>query len=469
MAKQDIGLVGLAVMGENLVLNIERNGFSVAVFNRTGAKTQAFAEGRAAGKNIVAIYSPEELVAALKKPRRVMLMVKAGDPVDDMIAQIKPHLEAGDIVIDGGNSFFKDTIRRGEALAAEGFQYIGTGVSGGETGALMGPAIMPGGPKEAYDAIEPIVTKIAAVTEDGPCVTYIGTGGAGHFVKMVHNGIEYGDMELIAEAYNVLKSALGITPPEMQKIFAEWKAGAMDSYLMDISTDILGTMDPDTGGPILDVILDQAGQKGTGKWTSQCALDLGVPIPTIDSAVSARIISAFKEQRVAASEVLQGPDEKYTGDAAELIEAIHEAMYCSKICSYAQGYALLREASTEYGWGLDFGEIARIWKGGCIIRARFLDDIKQAFGRDPDLPNLLVDPEFAGIVNARQARWRFAVQTTQSLGIPAPAFAASLNYYDSYRHGRVPANMIQAQRDYFGAHTYKRVDKEGSFHTQWEG
>jgi 6-phosphogluconate dehydrogenase len=468
MAKQQFGLVGLAVMGENLVLNIESRGFSVAVFNRTAEKTKAFAEGRAAGKNILPTYTFEELVGALERPRKIMLMVKAGQPVDDMIDQIKPHLEAGDILIDGGNSHYPDTERRSKALAADGILYIGTGVSGGESGALNGPAIMPGGAKEAYEAIEPIVTQIAAQTEDGACVTYVGPRSAGHFVKMVHNGIEYGDMELIAEAYNILKSALSLSPAQIQEIFGGWKDGLMDSYLMDITYDILGTTDPDTGEPLVEKILDKAGQKGTGKWTSQAALDLGVPTPTIDSAVSARIISAFKDERVAAEKILTGPDEKYVGDAHALIDAIHDAMYCSKICSYAQGFALMRGASAEYDYGLNFQEIARIWKGGCIIRAAFLDDIKEAFRRNPELPNLMVDAFFAKALNDRQDNWRFAVQTAQGLGIPLPAFAASLNYFDSYRHARVPANMIQAQRDYFGAHTYKRLDKDGDFHTEWE-
>lgn len=467
MAKQQFGLIGLAVMGQNLVLNIERNGFSVAVYNRTAERTRQFVEGPAAGKNIVGTYSIEEFVAALERPRKIMIMVKAGPPVDAVIEQLRPHLDKGDLIIDGGNSFFKDTIRRAESLEAEGFLYIGTGVSGGEEGALWGPAIMPGGKKEAYELVEPIFTKIAAQTDSGPCVTYIGPGGAGHYVKMVHNGIEYGDMQLIAEAYDIMATALGMSAMEMHEVFKKWKTGPLDSYLIDITTDILKTIDPDTGKPIVDVILDKAGQKGTGKWTSQSALDLGVPTPTINAAVESRIISAFKDERTAASKILQGPSSKFDGDREEFINKLHSALYASKIASYAQGMALLRHASSEYGFGLNYREIARIWKGGCIIRARFLDLIMKAFERNADLPNLLVDSEFSRLVNDAQEDWREVVSTAQRLGVPCLAMAASLANYDAYRRERLPANLTQAQRDYFGAHTYERVDKEGVFHTDW--
>ena len=467
MSKQKIGLVGLAVMGENLALNIESKGFSIAVFNRTTAKTEKFMAGRAKGKNIVGAKTIEELVGSLEKPRKIMLMVKAGGPVDAMIGSIVGHLEKGDLLIDGGNSFFKDTERRSKALAEKGILYIGTGVSGGEEGALYGPSIMPGGQREAYAMVEDILTKISAQTEDGPCCTYIGQGGAGHYVKMVHNGIEYGDMQLICEAYDILQTALGLSAAELSEIFGEWNKGELDSYLIEITEAVLARIDDDTGKALVDVILDKAGQKGTGKWTSQSALDLGVPTPTINAAVVARTMSSFKDERVAASKLLGGPEVGYKGDKAELIQAVREALYASKITSYAQGMALLREASREYGWNLQYGTIAKIWKGGCIIRAKFLDLIKQAYDRRADLPNLLVDKEFSDYVESRGDNWRMVVKLAVEMGIPVPAMSGSLAYFDSYRRARVPANLIQGLRDYFGAHTYERIDKEGNFHTEW--
>ena len=467
MAKQQIGLIGLAVMGQNLVLNIESKGFSVAVFNRTTSKTDDFIAAPAKGRNIVGAKTIEEFMGLLEKPRRIILMVKAGEPVDAFIETLIPLMDKGDLVIDGGNSFFKDTIRRNRSLADRGFLYIGTGVSGGEEGALKGPSIMPGGQKEAYDLVEPVLTKIAAQVDDGPCCTYIGPDGAGHYVKMVHNGIEYGDMELICEAYDIMKRALGMSAGQMHEVFAKWNKGPLDSYLIEITADILSKTDADTGKPIVDLILDKAGQKGTGKWTSQSALDLGVPTPTINSAVESRIISAYKDERVLASRLIKGPDGKYDGDIPKFIDALHGALYASKICSYAQGMALIKAASEEYNWNLDFAQIARIWKGGCIIRAAFLDRIKNAFVSKPGLKNLLLDPFFKDVVEKAQDDWRMVVKTAIDCGIPVLAMTASLAYFDAYRQARLSANLIQAQRDYFGAHTYQRVDKEGSFHTEW--
>ena len=467
MSKQKIGLVGLAVMGENLALNIERNGFPIAVFNRTTAKTENFIAGKAKGKKVLGAKTIEEFVGSLEKPRKIILMVKAGQAVDEMINSIVGHLDKGDLLIDGGNSFFKDTTRRGKELAQKGILYIGTGVSGGEEGALKGPSIMPGGPKEAYKMVEKILTKIAAQVDDGPCCTYIGAGAAGHYVKMVHNGIEYGDMQLISEAYDILKSALGMQAAELAEIFGEWNKGELDSYLIEITAAVLSKKDADSGKALVDVILDKAGQKGTGKWTSQSALDLGVPTPTINAAVVARTMSAFKDERVAASKILSGPKAKFSGEKNDLVQAVREALYASKITSYAQGMALLREADKEYDWNLNYGEIARIWKGGCIIRAKFLDLIKQAYQRNANLPNLLVDKEFSKAVVSRQDNWRKVIKIAVELGVPAPAMSGSLAYFDSYRRERLPANLIQAQRDYFGAHTYERVDKPGSFHTEW--
>jgi 6-phosphogluconate dehydrogenase len=469
MAKCDIGLIGLAVMGENLVLNMESKGFSVAVFNRTVEKVDKFIAGRAAGKNIVGAHSIEELVAALERPRKVMMLVKAGKPVDDFIDKVAPHLEPGDLIIDGGNSFFKDTIRRNKKLAEMGLLYIGTGVSGGEEGALKGPSIMPGGQPEAYKLVEPIFTKVSAQVDGDACCAYLGPDGAGHYVKMIHNGIEYGDMQLISEAYYLMKYALGMTEMEMHEVFASWNEGDLDSYLIQITSEILAKVDEETGAPVTEIILDRAGQKGTGKWTSQSALDLGVAAPTIAEAVFARCISAAKEERVAAEQILRGPKRTFKGDRAKFVEAIHQALYASKICSYAQGFQLMAAAAEEFGWDLNFGEIAMIWRGGCIIRAHFLDRIKQAFKTKKDLPNLLLNRYFRGIVHKAQAKWRKVVIEAAKLGIPVPAFSSALNYYDSYRRGRLSANMIQAQRDYFGAHTYQRVDKEGTFHTNWTG
>jgi len=464
---QQMGLIGLAVMGQNLVLNIESKGFSVAVFNRTGERTKEFVEGKAAGKNIKGCYTMAEFVASLERPRKIMLMVKAGQAVDDMLEQVVPHLEAGDILIDGGNSYFADTVRRGDALAEKGIRYLGTGVSGGEEGALHGPSIMPGGPREAYDQVAPIFQAIAAKTDDGPCVTYIGPGAAGHFVKMVHNGIEYGDMQLIAEAYDMLRSAIKIDAAELAEVFGRWNRGVLSSFLIEITARIFAKVDPETNKPLVELILDKAGQKGTGKWTSQVALDLGVATPTINTAVESRILSAYKDERVRASKVLKGPRLRYRGGRQELIDGVHDGLYASKICSYAQGMAMLRAASQEYNWNLNMGEIARIWKGGCIIRAAFLDKIKQAYQRDANLPNLLLDREFAEAIMSRQSPWRMVVQTAARMGVAVPAFAASLGYFDSYRRDRLPANLIQAQRDLFGAHTYERVDKPGTFHTEW--
>lgn len=463
----DIGLIGLAVMGENLVLNMLSKGFQVAVFNRTTARVDEFIAGPAAGLAVKGTHSLAELAASLEKPRRVMLMVKAGKPVDDMIEQILPYLEPGDILIDGGNSFFEDTRRRYHALAAKGFRFIGTGVSGGEEGALKGPSLMPGGDPEAYKTIAPLFTKIAAQVAGGPCCAYVGPDGAGHYVKMVHNGIEYSDMQLIAEAYYILRQAGGLTAPELHEVFERWNAGPLDSYLIEITRDIMAVVDAETGLPLVELILDKAGQKGTGKWTSQSALDLGIPTPAITEAVFARCMSAIKNERIKAATILKGPQGRWTGDREQLIQAVHDALYASKICSYAQGFALLAAASKEYGWNLKFGEISLLWRGGCIIRARFLDKIRDAFSNEPGLANLMLDPFFASVLAGSQDPWRFVLKTCRDLGIPTPAFNASLDYYDSYRQAVLPANLIQAQRDYFGAHTYERVDKPGTFHTEW--
>jgi len=468
MNKQQFGLIGMAVMGQNLVLNIERNGFSVAVYNRTAARTEEFMAGEAKGKNIQAAYQVEELVDALEKPRKIMLMVKAGEPVDDTIAQLKPYLEPGDLIIDGGNSFFGDTEQRARELAEAGINYIGTGVSGGEYGALWGPSIMPGGQPEAWEVVKPIFTAIAAKVNSEPCVTYIGPRGSGHYVKMVHNGIEYGDMQLIAESYDILKRIGGLSAAELHQVFGEWNQGELSSYLVEITADIFAKMDDETGQPLVEVILDEAKQKGTGKWTSQSALDLGAPTPTINAAVESRIVSAYKAERVAASQVLAGPEIKFDGDRAGLIRDLRDALYVAKICSYAQGFALLRAASQEYDYRLKYGEIARIWRGGCIIRAAFLNDIRAAFERNPDLSNLLMDAEFGQVVQSRQAALRRIIQTAVTNGVPCLAFSSALAYFDAYRIARLPANLTQAQRDYFGAHTYRRIDKEGVFHTEWQ-
>ncbi len=464
----DIGVVGLGVMGGNLARNMERNGFRVAGYDLDIGKGKAFINGPAAGKNVVLAESPEALMKLLKKPRRVLMMVPAGPPVDSAIAHLKSNLEPGDILIDGGNSFFLDTERRSKQLAGEGFHFVGVGVSGGEEGALWGPSIMPGGPREAWEALAPILRAIAAKAEDGePCVEYMGPGGAGHYVKMVHNGIEYGDMQLIAEVYDVLSRGLGMSALQLHDIFAEWNRGELRSYLIEITAAVLAKTDPETGRPMVDVILDEAQQKGTGKWASQNALDIGAPIPTIDAAVESRIISALKPERVIASRILHGPAPKYGGDPQRLIGAARDALYASKITSYAQGLALLRLASNEYGYGIRPGDVAKIWRAGCIIRATLLGDIMTAFKRDPDLVNLLLDGSFREAIEARQDAWRFAVQTATAMGIPVLAISSSLAYFDAYRSERLPANLTQAQRDYFGAHTYRRLDKPGVFHTEW--
>lgn len=463
----EIGLVGLAVMGQNLARNIAHKGFSIAVYNRTPAKVDEFLAAYGHEGDFGGAHTPQELVAMLKAPRKIMFMVKAGQPVDAMIEAFLPYLEPGDTLIDGGNSHFTDTRRRCRELEAKGFKFMGVGVSGGEEGALNGPSLMPGGNRTSYEGLAPIFTKIAAQVADGPCCSYVGDDGAGHYVKMVHNGIEYGDMQLISEAYFMMRELLGMGAAEIGEVFAKWNEGILDSYLIEITAKILKTIDPETQKPLVDVILDKAGQKGTGKWTSQDALDLGVPIPTIAEAVFARGMSAYKEERVAAEHILKGPEGKFTGDKAAFIEAIHSALYASKICSYAQGFALIRAAAKEYNWDINFGDMALLWRGGCIIRAVFLEEIKKAFARNPELPNLLVDSFFAGEIAKHQANWREAIIEAKRFGIPTPAFSASLDYYDGYRRSVLPANLIQGQRDFFGAHTYERVDKEGIFHTEW--
>ncbi|HBC89357.1 MAG TPA: phosphogluconate dehydrogenase (NADP(+)-dependent, decarboxylating) [Lentisphaeria bacterium] len=468
----DIGLIGLAVMGENLVLNMESKGFTVAVFNRTVSKVDDFMNARGKGKKFIGCHSLEDLSKNLAKPRKLMLMVKAGKPVDDFIELILPHIEKGDIIIDGGNSHFPDTVRRTKYLAEKGILYIGTGVSGGEEGALRGPSIMPGGNPAAWPHVKPIFQAISAKVGDGsPCCEWVGNDGAGHFVKMVHNGIEYGDMQMISEAYFLMKNILSMSADEMHDVFTEWNKGELDSYLIEISRDILKRKDPETGKYIIDIILDTAGQKGTGKWTSQAALDLGSPAPTIAEAVFARCVSAIKEERVAASKVLRGPasEFKHSGNKKEMIEDIRKALYASKICSYAQGYQMMKLAAAEYKWDLKYGEIALMWRGGCIIRAKFLGDIKAAFDKNPKLANLLLDPFFKKVIDDCQTSWRKVIATAVQLGIPVPAFSSALSYYDSYRSAQLPANMLQAQRDYFGAHTYERIDKPRGqfFHTDW--
>lgn len=469
MSKQQIGVVGMAVMGKNLALNIESRGYSVALFNRTGAKTTAVVEEHP-DKNFKATYTIEEFVESIEKPRRILLMVKAGPATDATIQELLPHLDKGDILIDGGNTFFKDTMRRNEELANSGINFIGTGVSGGEEGALKGPSIMPGGQKEAYALVAPILEQISAKAEDGaPCVTYIGPNGAGHYVKMVHNGIEYGDMQLIAESYDLMKNILNLSVEEMADIFKEWNQGELDSYLIEITADILIRKDDEgTGKPVVDVILDAAGNKGTGKWTSQSALDLGVPLPLITESVFARYISAYKEERVQASKILSRTNDfEFTGDKKELVEKIREALYFSKIMSYAQGFAQLRVASKEFDWDLPFGEIAKIWRAGCIIRARFLQKITDAYDKNPEIENLLLDDYFVEITKKYQQSVRDVVALAVQAGVPVPTFSSAIAYFDSYRAERLPANIIQAQRDYFGAHTYERVDKEGIFHYSW--
>jgi len=471
MTKADIGLIGLAVMGENLVMNMESKGFTVTVFNRSTEKVTRFVEGRAKGKNIIGTYSIQELVDSLKTPRKIMIMVKAGKPVDDFIDMLIPYLDRGDIIIDGGNSHFPDTIRRTQYVESKGLLYIGTGVSGGEEGALKGPSIMPGGSYAAWEHVKPIFQAIAAKVEDGsPCCDWVGDNGAGHFVKMVHNGIEYGDMQLICEAYQLMKDYLGMSADEMHEVFREWNEGELNSYLIEITRDILGYKDDD-GQPIVDKILDTAGQKGTGKWTAIASLDEGIPLTLIGEAVFARCLSAMKDERVAASRILTGPKPAFSGDMKEFIEAIKNALYASKIVSYAQGYTLMRAAAKTYGWNLKYGEIALMWRGGCIIRSVFLDKIKEAFDKNPDLTNLLLDPFFKDKIEKAQAGWRMVVAQAALNGIPVPALSSALCYYDGYRSERLPANLLQAQRDYFGAHTYERTDKPRGefFHTNWTG
>ncbi|MEG3940106.1 MULTISPECIES: decarboxylating NADP(+)-dependent phosphogluconate dehydrogenase [unclassified Microcoleus] len=470
MTKQNFGLIGLAVMGENLALNVESRGFSVAVYNRTTAKTDEFMAKRAPGKNIVAAKTLTEFVDALETPRRILVMVQAGKAVDAVIDQLKPMLSPGDMIIDGGNSLYDDTERRTKDLEAAGLGFVGMGISGGEEGALNGASLMPGGTHAAYGILEPILTKIAAQVDDGPCVTFIGPGGAGHYVKMVHNGIEYGDMQLIAEAYDLLKNVAGLNGQQLQEVFAEWNTtDELNSFLIEITANIFKYIDPETKQPLVEVIMDAAGQKGTGRWTVMSALELGVSIPTIIAAVNARIMSSYKEERVNASHVLTGPTTKYEGDTKEFVNKVRDALYCSKICSYAQGMALLSAASKSYNYHLSLSEISRIWKGGCIIRAGFLDKIKTAFNDDPALPNLLLAPEFKQTILDRQSAWREVLSTASLLGIAVPAFSASLDYFDSYRRERLPQNLTQAQRDYFGAHTYERTDKPRGefFHSEW--
>ncbi len=471
MKKSDLGLIGLAVMGENLVMNMESKGFTVSVFNRTTEKVERFVNGRAKGKNIVGCYSLQQLVDSLEKPRKVMIMIKAGKPVDDMIEQLLPLLDDGDIIIDGGNSHFPDTMRRCAYVESKGKLYIGTGVSGGEEGALNGPSMMPGGSPAAWAAVKPIFQSICAKVEDGtPCCDWVGENGAGHFVKMVHNGIEYGDMELICETYSLLKNILGLTADEMHDVFAEWNRGELDSYLIEITRDILAYKDTD-GSALVEKILDTAGQKGTGKWTAISALDEGVPLTLIAEAVFARCLSAQKEERVKASEILSGPTPLFEGDRAAFVNDLKDALLAAKIVSYAQGYALMRAAARSYGWNLNWGGIALMWRGGCIIRSVFLGKIKEAYDADPALENLMLAPYFREKLEKGQKGWRRICASAITNGIPAPALCAALSYYDGYRSARLPANLLQAQRDYFGAHTYERVDRPRGefFHTDWTG
>lgn len=471
MSKADIGLIGLAVMGENLVLNMESKGFTVAVFNRTVEKVDKFIQGRAKGKKIIGTHSLQELIDSLERPRKVMILVKAGVPVDAFIDQLILLMEKGDIIIDGGNSHFPDTIRRTKTCEAKGLLYIGTGVSGGEEGALKGPSIMPGGSPDAWQHVKPIFQKISAQTSDGdPCCEWVGENGAGHFVKMVHNGIEYGDMQMICEAYQIMKEGLGMTNPEMHQVFTEWNKGELDSYLIEITRDILGYKDED-GKEVIDLILDTAGQKGTGKWTAIESLNLGQPLTLIGEAVFARCLSALKEERVNASKVLSGPNVKFEGDKKMFVNDLRQALYASKIISYAQGYQLMRSAAAEYKWNLNYGGIALMWRGGCIIRSAFLGKIKEAFDKNPKLENLLLDPFFKNAIEKAQPAWRKVITTAVNMGVPIPAMSTALNFFDGYRNKRLPANLLQAQRDYFGAHTYERVDKPRGkfFHTNWTG
>jgi 6-phosphogluconate dehydrogenase len=470
-AVADIGMAGVGVMGSNLAMNMESHGYQVVVWDRDAAYVEKAMAIVGSGKRITSAKSPEEFVKALKRPRKIMIMVKAGPPVDWTVEQFKPFLEKDDIIIDGGNSFFEDTRRRESALAAEGLRFIGSGVSGGEEGALHGPSLMPGGAREAYEEIRPIWEAIAAKTESGACTTYVGPNAAGHFVKMVHNGIEYGDMQLIAEAYDILRRVLGMSDVQLADTFAEWNEGLLDSYLIKITSEIFRVKDTETGKPLVDLILDKAGQKGTGKWTAQIALDLGVVIPTINAAIEARFMSALKDERVAASKVINAPQvAAWSGDGKFLVDAVRDALYASKICSYAQGFSLIRAGSEEWKWDINLSEMARIWKGGCIIRAKFLDSIMAAYTRDAGLKNLLLDADFGAWMGAAQKNWRTCISVAQQHGVPCLALGASLAYFDSYRTANLPQNLTQAQRDFFGAHTYERIDKPeaGAVHTEWE-
>jgi len=467
MDKANFGVMGLGVMGHMLALNMERNGFRVAGVDLDVGKLRHF-DADSPRKNLIACESLDVFISALDRPRRILMMVPAGKAVDTAIASLKSYLAPGDLLIDGGNTYFLDTERRSQELEAAGIIYIGTGISGGEQGALWGPAIMPGGQPEAWALVKPIFEAIAAKAYGEPCVAYMGPRGAGHYVKMVHNGIEYGDMQLIAEAYDILHRGLGLSNLQLYEIFNEWNRGELESYLIEITAAIFAKIDPETGEAVVDLILDEAQQKGTGKWMSQNAFDLGAPIPTVNAAVESRIVSAYKEERLAASQVLTGPEAKISVDPKSVVAAVREALYAAKICSYSQGFALMNLASKEYGYNLNYSEIAKIWRGGCIIRARFLNDIRDAFARNPNLANLMVDPEFARAMNARQASLRQVVSLAAGSGIPALAFGSALAYYDAYRSKRLPANLTQAQRDYFGAHTYRRIDREGIFHTEWQ-
>ena len=466
----NVGLIGLGVMGENLALNIERNGFTIAVYNRSREKVEAFINGKAKGKNVIGCKEEKSFIACLEKPRKVILLVKAGQPVDATIELIKPYLERGDIIIDGGNSYYEDTRRREKALAAEGFFLIGSGVSGGEEGALWGPSLMPGGDRHAYEEIRPIWEAASAKADGEPCVTYLGPDGAGHFVKMVHNGIEYGDMQLIAEVYDFMRKVLNMSAREISEAFVKWNKGLLNSYLIEITAEILSVEDPETKKPLVDLILDKAGQKGTGKWTAECAQEMGIPIPTIDAALTGRLQSAMKDERVIASRQLLGPSEKPAVDREAILKALPDALFASKICSYAQGMSLIKAASLNYKWEIDMAETARIWKGGCIIRAGMLKDISQAFKEHSDLRNLLLYPTFIQWLEKAQKNWRTVVSTASLCGVPIPAMSASLAYFDAYRSADLPQNLTQAQRDYFGAHTYARVDKPeaGMIHSEWK-
>jgi 6-phosphogluconate dehydrogenase len=466
MDKKQFGVIGIGVMGKNLAINVESRGLSVSVYDRDRIATDELLI-EVKEKNIKGTYTIQELVKSLKTPRKILIMIKAGNPVDEVIEELIPYISRGDILIDGGNSFYKDTIRRCEKLEALGFKFIGTGVSGGEEGALKGPAIMPGGQIDAYEIVEPIFKAIAAKVDGEACCTYIGGNGAGQYVKMVHNGIEYADMQLICEAYALLKGVAGLSNEQLHDVFAEWNSGELDSYLMEITSEIFAQKDVDSGMHMVDIILDKAGQKGTGKWTSQSALDLSVPIPTITEAVFARCISVLKEERILASDILKGPEAIFEGDINEFIESVRKALYASKICAYAQGFALMKAASKEYDWNLEYGEIAKVFRGGCIIRAQFLNKINEAYVKDSNIKNLMLDSYFKDILNSYQKDLRYVVSTAVNLGVPVSGFSSAIMYYDSYRSVKLPANLLQAQRDYFGAHTFERVDMEGSFHHEW--